>query len=436
MNKLYIALSLTLLLLFATACETKVELCEESVHPHAPRVSYSFLWDIHREGHETIPVDTMYVIANRVINQWKSSMVVSATDQPSRGYYFYTDLIDTQPREPETEPADTTGTALAEENLRPGVDIPTSEFHIKAGEYKFFAFNMDTTELIYNNVFEFMQAPPEENKLLRDVYVTYKTYPKDGNGGQLRNIIQDWTDYNPYAQYIQPDILPVYFDTLAVTKIQMSPEPIDVYFRPKTLTQDIDIYFNINKIVDVEPFVIDSIRAEISGIPLSVNLSNGYIDIQHTAKMMFTTTLIRPVTQQNLSQTPFADTPANTQLGCYAHINVPSLVANQSSDVFTGPGIMQVMIYTHSQNADPRLEGRRVVVKKIQGKINLYHTLTQAQLYEITDDGKHARRKGSQATLFINAEPITIDGEKIIRSTENNGGLDIWEPADHIIIDI
>ena len=167
-----------------------------------------------------------------------------------------------------------------------------------------------------------------------------------------------------------------------------------------------------------------------------MNLSNGYIDIQHTAKMMFTTTLIRPVTQQNLSQTPFADTPANTQLGCYAHINVPSLVANQSSDVFTGPGIMQVMIYTHSQNADPRLEGQRVVVKKMQGKINLYNTLNQAKLYEITDDGKHARRKEVQATLFINAEPITIDGEKIIRSADNNGGLDIWEPADHIIIDI
>ena len=72
----------------------------------------------------------------------------------------------------------------------------------------------------------------------------------------------------------------------------------------------------------------------------------------------------------------------------------------------------------------------------MQGKINLYHTLDKTKLYEITDDGKHARRSSAHAYVVVKAADIIVDGEKIVSAADDNGGLDKWEPCDEIRIDI
>lgn len=449
---IYIIMCMVLALTMLPACETNVELCNEPEHPHAVGVLYSFLWDEEDPTH--VP-DSMYVIANRIIGQWKSSMVIGSQSTPGWGYYYYTDMVDMTKKSsndaaPNTED-DTTGSEEEGEEMPeqptvplyvdkgvPGVDYPTAEFLIKKGEYKFVAFSMDTTELIYDNVVDFIISPPSEGKVLQDIYVSYKTYPKDNNGGKLRQIINDWTDYNPYAQYIQPDMQPVYFDTIAVRKIDNGSSRY-ITFLPKRLTQNIDIYFNVQKRIKETPFVIDSIRAEISGIPHSINFSNGYIDIEHTDKMMFKTDLVNnfdAAAKPPYNNTVIVDSKSRSQLGCHANINVTSLVRNQSSSVYTGPGIMQVMIYAHADNPNPKSADDKVLYKKMQGKINLYHTLDKTKLYEITDDGKHARRSSAHAYVVVKAADIIVDGEKIVSAADDNGGLDKWEPCDEIRIDI
>lgn len=88
--------------------------------------------------------------------------------------------------------------------------------------------------------------------------------------------------------------------------------------------------------------------------------------------------------------------------------------------VDTGPGVMQVFIYTSAE-----VDGKRVS-KKIQGRINLYNTLRKAKLLRMTDDGRHAVRTTDHGILDIVAD-IVVDGEKVQEFNDENGGIDLWE---------
>ena len=418
-----------LMTLSAVGCGTDVDLCYEGNHPHRGQIQCFYHWGDQRPW-----PDSMYVLANRIIGQWKSSMVVGTNTVPSTGFYLNTDFERTSFSDKDfLQLLDSLG--IGDQYLieYAGYDFSTDKFAIRNGEYKFLTFSMDTTELIYNNVREYMMAPASERRVLQDLTVEYKTYNKDHNKGELRSLIAGWTDYNPYADYIQPEMLPVFFDTTQVVSIGTN-QLVPLHFNPQPLTQNIDIYFNIKKDMRATPFVIDSVRAEVSGIPRSVNLSNGYLDIEHTVKMMFRMSMCSPF---NLSATPPYETPRltdnlqNTQIGCHANIDVTSVVRNISSEVYTGPGIIQIMVWTHAIDPETGLVNR----KKMQGKINIYNTLEQSKLLKPTPDGSYMVRSQSHGNIVIHAN-VEIDGSKILRGSDNTGGLDNWVPCDDIIVDI
>lgn len=460
-----------------SSCTTDVDLCYNPEHPHQAKVKYEFNWGSYAK--DIAADDSMYVIADRVINHWKAAMIVSPND-PVRGRFVFngpaTADENNQPN-PETPgttpdtPADedveeelpgdgpvdggtlasprreiTATTRDENEPVEPGTEpdpkptVPQTgtltEFQIRPGDYKFVAFRVNKEEMIYPDVDEYLTDETGE-KSLQDIYVEYKVYQKRDEN--LRKTLRDWQDYNPYAQYIQPDIRPVFYDTLPARRIETG-RTVTCKFTPRPVTQHIDINFTIQKKLNLVGkgkkndvrFFVDEVWMEMAGVPREINLSNGYLKIDRTCKVMTRADEIK-------------DSETSTSVKVHGAIDVPSIVQNNTPDVSTGPGILQVIIFAHSVSYDENgnvvpdpseSDGIAKKKKKIQGKINLYNTLRNANLITVTSDGRHAIRNGSKGVLNIVAD-VVIDGNSILENDDNTGGIDPWKDCtDRIIVDI
>lgn len=470
--------SLIMSLYVFTACSVDADLCDSGVHPHECKLKYTFDWGSYADKYTSVDKngntvsnlpDSMYVIATRVVNFYKTAMVVGSgiSGKGNSGYFVFNppkyDPIATSPDaddpsvtpkptpdpnpeptpDPNPEEPDNGGepTRADGETTTPDDDYMdaikrvgpiTSEFRLRTGAYKFVTFNMDTASFDYKGVVDYM-VDASTDKKMQDIFVEYRPYEKTDD--KLGHLLDDWQDYNSYAQYVQPNILPVFLDTIPAGDIATGRH--EIKFKPTTVTQNIDIYFTIKK--DFPPdtktgidstFAIDSVVCEMAGIPYKINLLNGYLAIEKTRKVMFKTELLKE-NGEPLGE----DDEQNKVVRVHANIDVPSIVENSNSTLTTGPGIMQVMIMAHGTDpGDPDGEPKK---KKLQGKINLYNTLKRAKLIRITDDGKYALRNGDSGVLDIVAN-IVISGGNVIKNNDNNGGLDVWlDYTDHrIIVDI
>ena len=394
-----------------TSC-TDADLCPDPLdqHPHSLAVSFSFNWDRDPEHSSTLTSrDSMYIIAYRVINMWKSTVAVSSLGTPVKGHYIHSDFAMNQPSEEQS----TEGEQSTEETkpANPEVD----RFLLKSGDYKFITFNRNDSEIDYTSVNNYLQ---NDEIPLSELNVIYKTYRKDDPN--LRFTIPDWVDFNAYGdpdRYMQPSVQAIYYDTIPVQRLRVNNigknavRPIR-FSTPRRLTQRITIEFDIKKVVNNTPFVVDSVFAEIAGIPYIINLASGSIDITKTKKMMFKTSFP-------------SDTETNSSIHCTGTIDVPTIIESASDDLFMGPGIMQVMIMS---SAVDTLTGD-TLHKTFQGSINLYKTLTKAELIKWSEDKQTVTKNKDFETLTIQAEML-INGESIIENPDDNSGLDVWRKED------
>ena len=440
-------------LLLVVAC-TEVSLYEGTGYSNRAKVDFAHNWltNAPDDNYDHDIPDSMVVIAKRIVGSWKCGVKISSTD--GTGYYLNNaptpdvpEIIDDEPDEPEDtdEPGDTddtdstvvvepviepvvepviepviepVGTARAytrDDESQPGVDTPTDVFEIIPGQYKFVTFNRDTTEYLYQDLNKYLMSD-ENNLTLQELCMEYKRYAY--SDPRLRGTVTNWKDYNLYGEggnYIQPDITPIYYDSVTNVRI-MNDNQTSLTFKPALLTQNIDIRFRIHKKVDVLPFVIDSVYADISGIPFRLNLSNDYFDIKTTCKMMFRNYL------EDDDGNRISDTETNTELRCHGNIDVLSVVNAHDSTSTKGPGIMQVMVFIRGY-------------QPVRGMINLYHCIRRANLINDVGDGVWARKRKNHGVLEIDSD-LLID-ERLILEEDGDGSLDRWIPMgeQEIVID-
>ena len=418
MNKMRLLLSLMLCLLLAGAC-TDVELSDDTTYTNRTGVSFAYKWlNIPDDGFNHETADSMLVIAKRIVGAWTCSMKVNTAD--GSGYYL-SNAPKLEPEsvpEPESQTTDSTASTRSytrAEGSQPGVDEPTSEFMILPGVYKFVTFNLDTTAYIYQDVIQYLRNE-ETKSSLQELCMEYKRYAYADSA--LRGKCDFWRDFNLYGEgknYIQPDITPIYYDSISNERIVRGDQPT-LTFAPGLLTQNIDIRFKIRKKVDVVPIIIDSVYADISGIPYRVNLSNDYIDIKQTCKMMFQNYM------EDANGNRITDTGTNTELYCHGNIDVLSVVNAHDSTTTKGPGIMQIMVFIRGY-------------QPIRGMINLYHCIRRANLINDVGDGVWARKRKNHGVLEIDSD-LLID-EKLLISDDGDGGVDRWIPMgdEDIVID-
>ena len=460
----YIVIALMALL---AAC-TKAELCEEAEHPHKAGVQFAFDWsgvnsDARAAFHETEPgtQDSMLVIAKRIIGTRITGCRVDAKD--GKGFYLFdgnigdiilnpggdsttddsdgTDSSDGSDGSDGTDATDATdgspsgflaasGTTRAASTLpaAPGYTVSTDQFRVQPGTFKFITVNFDKEEFLYDELYDYVGDGVTANTYLRDLCVRYKLYRY--NSPLLHDYIPDWPDYNVYGPrdeygmptgeiYLQPDLMPVYYDSISPLIIDKNTTQ-KFTFRPSILTQNIDIFFDVHKVTDGDdgiPFAIDTVCAEISGIPYRLNLSRDVFDIKNTGKMRFECWR----EDDNGQRLRFKDTEASTDLHYHANIDVFSIVNSADASAFRGPGILQLMI---------KIKG----MKTIHARINLHETIAKAMLFNSTDDGLWAYRRKDHGVLRI-ATTLVIDKQAVLPS--EHSGLEIWTNAgdDDILVD-
>jgi hypothetical protein len=213
--------------------------------------------------------------------------------------------------------------------------------------------------------------------------------------------------------------MPVYYDSISPLIIDKNTTQ-KFTFRPSILTQNIDIFFDVHKVTDGDdgiPFAIDTVCAEISGIPYRLNLSRDVFDIKNTGKMRFECWR----EDDNGQRLRLKDTEASTDLHYHANIDVFSIVNSADASAFRGPGILQLMI---------KIKG----MKTIHARINLHETIAKAMLFNSTDDGLWAYRRKDHGVLRI-ATTLVIDKQAVLPS--EHSGLEIWTNAgdDDILVD-
>ena len=310
----------------------------------------------------------------------------------------------------------------------PGYTVSTDQFRVQPGTFKFITVNFDKEEFLYDELYDYVGDGVTANTYLRDLCVRYKLYRY--NSPLLHDYIPDWPDYNVYGPrdeygmptgeiYLQPDLMPVYYDSISPLIIDKNTTQ-KFTFRPSILTQNIDIFFDVHKVTDGDdgiPFAIDTVCAEISGIPYRLNLSRDVFDIKNTGKMRFECWR----EDDNGQRLRFKDTEASTDLHYHANIDVFSIVNSADASAFRGPGILQLMI---------KIKG----MKTIHARINLHETIAKAMLFNSTDDGLWAYRRKDHGVLRI-ATTLVIDKQAVLPS--EHSGLEIWTNAgdDDILVD-
>lgn len=458
-NVNYLVVAIVLIISTTFSC-TDSELCYDIEHPHTGNVKFAFNWSNEYAAKEGHP-DSMIVIADRVINAWKCAVEVHSED--GSGIYLYNAPAskkedegnnegeggdtsndtgsaeggnDTTAGEGEAGSADDNaeGTKSGTENGAEGgegaeaegteqkKDEDYEEFKLRTGQFKLLAFNMGNSEFDYSDVYRYLDDKKNQVKL-QDIYISYKSYKK--NDPALHKPTEHWIDHNPYAEYIHADMLPVFYDSIESQEITTNNHVVCT-FTPKPLTQNINFVFRINKEGGIN-FVIDSVIAEISGIPHKINLSNGYVDITKTHKMMFKMRM-----EDGNGRLVTKDDTRNRIIVCKKSIDVTALIGSESTTMSVGPGIMQVLVFATAIDNTGGTEAK--LSKKIQGKINLCNTINNAGLMEYTDDGLHARRAKMKATINIQ-DAIRIDGRTIVE-TKGDNSIDRWQNCTGIIVDI
>lgn len=429
------------LALLFVAC-TDPGLCYEPDHPHTGKGVYiNYEWE---EGEKPAYIDSMSVLAVRLINHRKYGMVVSVDSL--RGRFFYNappklvawvdpSVVPPPPPEKETESDIVIGDGedpheVDDNTPEPGYEpepqpetyedatsVIVDHFVLSDGTYKFFTMNVDTTEVSYTNIGEYLDSPGDGLQA-SGINMAYRTY--EHGDSALIDITGDWVDFNPAFPYIQTEFPAIYIDSLEMEDVASNTAKT-VTFHPRQLTQQIDLNWVIRKDNSEIPFVIDSVKAEISGIPSRAGLFSGHLYLAKTYKMLFDAEVVDANGQL------YEDTYHDDSTHVHARINVLSIVNNKGDDYQTGPGFLQILAYCHA--IDPA-DGRERT-RTLQAIVNMHRELNKAQLIWYDPRGQYATKSCDAATIDL-IHHFKIGGRSIISSMvgSEHGGIDVWVESD------
>ncbi len=327
----YAILAFAVAMLCASCAE--LDLCEDQ-HDELPTVQYSFNWS----NNEDYMPEQMYVMAHRIVNDWKR--------------------VDILPAREASEAVD-----------------------IRPGEYSFVALPTE------HNAFDLTEMV---RSLSQHMIYGYEDYRYDESGGSVKDIVLSYKLQNAAnGSYIPGDAGPFYYDFVDVVKHYDG--TANVKFAPKPLTQCIDIEFSVLMNTENQ---LEQIEAELSGVPVSMQIGNGYISPDKTASV------ILPV--ESVGKTvEMPDGSTRTLWKFTARIHVPTVINSESVSAEDGPGILTLTAITSDKSGN----GTKytTVLKR-----NLYNILDKAKLYVYTDDDEHVIKNCDNAKLLIEM-PFTIN---------------------------
>ena len=424
--KVYRAALMLLCVMSLFSC-VKVDLCTESSHTHTGNIKIIYHWpeDISDEQRP----DSMLALVNRIINTRRIGYVTDSEDSEG-GRYRFGKVYD----EVEDASSPTAGQPLI----------------VGAGDYQIFAFNNDVADIdkggtgmsdvvdyYFDNLIEYGDGEHLSTVGVRDLGISYVGRSVDDPRLYLYG--KDWVDLNNYSKYIATDIKPIYRaaneHNEATQEYTFSVEDkgeVEVHLYPQKITQDITFSFPIYAGEGVE---VDSILAEISGIPHKMMVYTGTLVVDTTYKMLFKMELDAEDPEEvTLKMVEGGDSVdyTFTKYECLHTISVMGLIANSSPENKTGPGILQICIYSHTLGDDGE-----VLSKTQYAKINLCNTINKANLVVTDDLGNIIQNPGTYEEL-PRTDTLRVDDDKsrlmvtrkgILSSSDDNNSVDSWLPC-------
>lgn len=456
-NPLRAFLCLGVLTFTFTSCEVNEDLCNKE-HPHKSGVQFSYVWDKIPEAVITRPVNT-YILANRVINTMSTSFVYNVVAES--GHY-----LGTLPE------------GMAEEDNH---DITT--FRLSSGEYKFLtmSFNrtfeekLDPSRIVTEDYIitpNPLKVNAEDLKYrLGQFKAEHRTYTYD----ELKDYYVESpfsefdgsVDDNPYtsapesaseeekeakrAKFIRNITEPIVVDSTTICRIG-NDEVTQVNFHPTTVTQNVDLYFDLKKKqTSTFQFFISDVWCVLSGIPRSMNIGTGAIDITQTDKLIFRTKLVDPTKVPNANSEELKpqgwpsekiidnigryDNQSEDVVRCYANLNIPGIVENSvytDANKYAGPGVLQVIVkvWVYEKNVDDNNWGWRS--RTIMGRINLHKNIEHAQLLELySENGNEFWRKAQNYKSVYLAIDAALT-QSLITGADESPRVANWEEEQHI----
>lgn len=417
-NKLLILLTV----ISITACSPEVNLCDRTLHPHQTNVHFKYNFSKWGEQEkQTLMSDSMYVFATRVIRNKNTVLAVMPSEtEHSTGHYVLNapELKDYEDywfdrKEPDTH--------YPLENLY----IPSKlwDFLLPSGEYRFITISKSSGMLDFDMHRQLIAEDGTENNIT-DLSVKYHGVPADSEELDLPTINgkpdKGWDDLNAYSECIKLSNTPIAYEMSPLTKLGENDEEV-ITFTPERISQHIDINFKLVKKPSGVPFTIENVFCDLSGIPNGIFAATGYLDISKTLKVRYTPELL------NSNGSEIKDTPENDVVICHKTIDVFSLVSNESRTGTTGPGILQVVIYTRDADGSNTL-------RRLQGKINIFDALQKAELIKLSSDGNYIMRNCESAILDITPN-LQLDGKSISEIGTSIDGNTWIECTEDVIVE-
>lgn len=433
---------------------TEVELCY-SDHPHHAYLDIRYNW---AEEYKDCHTDSMRVVAVRPVNILRYGFRVSAKPQDNQGILIYP-LEEKSPlpvfEDSENGATLPSGDGAAVDGIQAaGEAVENDRLWVRAGNYNFATYAWDT------NVLEVVEDPDAtareeaagetadegtdaandgaaaEGQLPSDMesvssatgsdftplMLSYRHFPVEDP--RVTGYAGDWKDYNAYSDYISAGGIPVYYASVNHVEVPLardgSQPRVTVEFTPQMMSQKVTFRFVVEKTPDM---VVDSIVGEIAGVPSTIELTQGELLAGKTYK-----TLFKPAYPALAN---LGDSIVAARLECEGSVWVTGIVRSYSNEMKTGPGILQIALYTHVDEQDT---GRRPV-KVFRTGINLYHTLKENPLLDWNEETERYRQTCHEAVLEI-SDVLSITKDAVLNSGSSATGLDYWEEGSVLELDI
>lgn len=382
------------------ACTTEVDICMDCSQRHLAEVELTYdLKDIPEQERTVLP-DSMIVVAYRVVRSWKCSYMAPVTEDVSLGRYLYNKPYD-------ESFAQGNGVAVNRNASLAGNAQNNERLYVKSGEYRFITFNNTLTDYMFENDATSSWFKEEgaiddaiSNKAI-DLY--YKGYHRRDE--VMSKYGKSWVDFNPYTTYIARSNSPIYFQYSDVYNIEEDKKN-HVALTCEKKTQDFEIRFSIKR----DSVIVEKIVAEISGVASGMNLVTGKYDFSKTYKTFFDV--------HDMGDSESVWEGYSTYSG---DISVMGLVSSNSKDYDTGPGILQLAIYTHTE-----INGKKKS-KVFHVGINMYNTMRKYGYVLAGSDEK--------IVLEIERE-LNLKKDEIVQGEDTDTNVDLWIIHDDIHIDI
>lgn len=393
------------------AC-TEVELCYVENHPHRTLLDFRYHWDEYAEDR----TDSMKVVAVRPVNLFRYEFRVSAEEQGNKGVL----LSPLEERQEELVVGED-GFAHASGN---------DCLWVRPGNYKFVTYTMDSDVVMDGTVVPDSSSEASGGEAsfatdFSDLVVAYKSFKV--NDPNVKNVFGDWISYNTYTDYVSGSksrIFAGHVDYVDVPITATGQDTMTVEFTPKPVTQHVVFRFAIEKEAGI---VVDSITAEIAGIPASLELTTGLVNSEKSYKMLFKTFYPALSSREDSAQA--------VRLDCSGEVDVTGIVRSVSEDMRTGPGILQLAVYSHVTTEATDVLPSLTLQKVFYAGINLYNTLSATQLLDWDESAGKYRQTCYEAELEIGSV-LKLSKDRILNGGSGSTGLDEWFAGDEIDLDI